>query len=71
MAINERKKRLPRRTAYPLGRIFSNLRYREALGLSQEPALNHCVIDVIELGGAEIELRSNRRIAKSSITFEI
>ena len=29
---------------------FTNLRYREALGLSQEPALNHCVIDVVVLG---------------------
>ena len=34
-------------------RIFSNLRYREALGLSQEPALNHCVIDILELGSGD------------------
>ena len=29
---------------------FTNLRYREALGLSQEPALSHCVIDVFVQG---------------------
>ena len=28
---------------------YTNLRYREALGLSQEPALNHRVIDVVVL----------------------
>ena len=32
---------------------FTNLRYREALGLSQEPALNHCVIDVFVQGGCD------------------
>ena len=33
---------------------FTNQRYREALGLSQEPALNHCVIDVFVQGSCEL-----------------
>ena len=32
---------------------FTNLRYREALGLSQEPALNHRVIDFIVKGSCD------------------
>lgn len=50
MATDEQSKWLHRRTACPLWEEdFTNLRYREALGLSQEPALNHRVIDVVVL----------------------
>ena len=54
MATDEQSKRLPQRTACPLREVdFTNLRYREALGLSQEPALNHCVIDVFVQGSCD------------------